>query len=92
MTVEMIINGRRIIAGRRIVVSNGRVECDGTDVTPDAKNIRIEVHGNVASLDADFCALIHVTGDVGSIKTASGDVRCGGVSGSISTMSGDVVK
>ncbi len=86
-----VINGATITGGRSINIRNGRVIVDGKDVTPDAKEINITVSGNVDKLEADACQKISVTGDVGSIKTMSGDVDvAGNVQGSVSTMSGDI--
>jgi hypothetical protein len=85
------INGVTIQAGRSITISNNRVIINGQDVTPDAKNIRIEVAGNIESLSADSCNSVTVTGDARSVKTVSGDVDIrGSVGGSVSTISGDV--
>lgn len=85
------INGVTITAGRSITVNNNRVFVDGKDVTPDAKDIRIEVVGSLEKLEADACNMIVVTGDVGNVATQSGDVEVGGsVRGSVATMSGDV--
>lgn len=85
------INGITISAGRNISITNNRVFVDGKDVTPDAKDIRIEVAGGIERLEADACNTISVTGDVGNIATQSGDVDVtGSVAGSIQTMSGDV--
>lgn len=86
----VIINGKTITAGRNITISGNRVLVDGKDVTPDAKEIRIEVKGNIDSLSVDACNSINVIGSVGDISTQSGDVKCGDVSGSVQTMSGDV--
>lgn len=86
----VIINGKTITAGRNITVSGNRVFVDGKDMTPDAKDIRIEVNGNLESLSADACHTINVAGSVGDVATQSGDVKCGDVSGSVNTMSGDV--
>jgi hypothetical protein len=86
------INGVNIFSsGRNIIVRNNQVIIDGVDVTPDAKHITVEIHGNVKTLQADVCASITVTGHAGSVQTQSGDVKINGdVSGSITTMSGDV--
>lgn len=85
------INGISIVAGRNISVVNNRVFIDGKDVTPDAKDIRIEVAGDVEKLEADACNSITVTGNVGNVSTQSGNVDVGGsVGGSVQTMSGDV--
>lgn len=86
------INGVTIVSanGGSISVSNGRVVVDGQDVTPDEKQISIEVQGNVDRLDVDACERIIVAGTVGALSTRSGDVECGTVSGGIHTMSGSV--
>jgi hypothetical protein len=67
-------------------------QCSDTDdVTPDAKEINITVEGNIEELSVDCCNKISVTGDVGSVKTQSGDVDVtGNVNGSIQSMSGSV--
>jgi hypothetical protein len=88
---RITINGVSIVSGRSISVSGNKVFVDGKDVTPDAKIIRIEVHGNVGDLSADACESILINGSVdGSVSTQSGDVKCGDVGGGVSTMSGDV--
>lgn len=86
------INGVSITTTGRssLVITNGRVIVDGKDVTPDATQIHIEVQGDVGSIEADACDRVSVTGSVGTVKTMSGDVRCGDVSGTVTTMSGDV--
>ena len=92
MTTRININAPTIISSGRgnVVISNGRVVVDGKDVTPDAKQINIEVHGDLHSIKADSCERIRVTGSVGEVKTSAGDVHCGDVSGSVKCMSGDV--
>ena len=89
---RIIINGVTIPGtARNITISNGQVIIDGKDVTPDAKEISITVEGDVDKLEADACQTISVTGDVGNVKTLSGDVTVGGnVKGSVQTMSGDI--
>lgn len=92
MASTISINGTTFTTTGRgsISISNGRVTIDGKDVTPDAKIISIEVHGDIQSISADACEKITMTGSAGSVRTQSGDVECGPVSGSVSTMSGDV--
>ncbi len=91
MTSRITIKGcNNIIAGRDIVIGNGRVIVDGKDVTPDSKEIIISIEGNVQSLNADACSTIKVSGNVGSLQTNTGDVKCGDVQGSVSTKSGDI--
>lgn len=85
------INGITITGGRSITVTNGRVMIDGKDVTPDAKDIRIEVAGNLERIEADACNSISVSGDAGLVSSTSGDISVGGnVGGSVSTVSGDI--
>jgi hypothetical protein len=92
MTSTITINGVTITTSRSgsISVSNGRVIIDGKDVTPDAKQITIEVNGDIHSISADICTKIAVTGSAGSVRTQSGDVECGPITGSVNTMSGAV--
>lgn len=73
-----------------MIVVGGKVIVDGKDVTPDTRDIRIEVHGDVERVDIDACNTIHVNGAVGELTTTSGDVTCGEVQGNVHTTSGDV--
>lgn len=85
------INGVSIAGGRNVTIQNGRVIVDGKDITGDnQKTIIIQIQGDVDELSADVCASITVTGAVKKVRTQSGDVRCGDVSGSVNTMSGDI--
>ena len=88
----LIINGTTIGHGKNnIVVINGKVYADGTDVTPDSKEISITIEGNLEHLEVDYCSKISIKGDVGSIKSASGDIDItGNVNSGIQTASGDV--
>lgn len=85
------INGISITSGRNVSIVGNCVLIDGKDVTPDAKDIRIEVAGSVDRIEADCCNSISVKGDAGHVATQSGDVDVGGnINGSVQTMSGDV--
>ena len=91
MTSRIVINGIVTTGRRSVIIRNGKITVDGTDVTPDAKEIAIVVEGNIERLEADVCQKITVTGDVGSVTTVNGDVEVGGsVKGAIQTISGDV--
>ncbi len=91
MVSSIKINGMSVVAGRSIIITNGRVVVDGKDVTgDDTKIINIEIQGNVDELSADVCNSITVSGSAGRVKTQSGNIRCGDVAGSVQTMSGDV--
>ena len=93
---RIVINGKTISAsGRNVSIINNRVIVDGKDVTPDlaeTKEINIMVEGPIERLQVDACNKIGVRGNVGSIKTQSGnvDILSGNVQGSVQTMSGDV--
>ncbi|VVE75886.1 hypothetical protein PCA31118_05085 [Pandoraea captiosa] len=85
------VNGITITGGKDLNIRNGRVIVDGNEVdVGDAKQINIEIHGEVEHVDVDTCDSIVINGSAGHVKTMSGDVRCGDVSGSVKTMSGDV--
>lgn len=88
---KITINGVLITGGRNITMRNGKVLVDGVDVTPDTKEISVVINGDVEKLEADSCLKISITGDVGSVKTLSGDVDISGtINGYVQTMSGDV--
>jgi len=86
----IIINGVTITASGNISVINNRVFVNGEDVTPDAKQITIQVTGDVSQLTVDACQLVTVNGNVGSLKTSSGDVKAENITQSVTTTSGDV--
>ena len=77
-----------------ISIKNSKILIDGKDVTSDlnTKNdyIKIEVIGNIEELNVDNCKTISVKGNVGNIKTTSGDVCVSETSYNIVTTSGDV--
>jgi hypothetical protein len=89
------INNRSIsgdFSGRSVSVINNKIYVDGKLVPQgdDERNITISIEGNVEELQVDMCDKLEIKGNVGSVKTTSGDVDCGSVSGSVRTMSGDV--
>jgi RecJ-like exonuclease len=78
-------------SGDNISIRGNKVVVNGIDVTPDAKEISIVVEGNISEIKVDSCNEFRVVGDVGRIKTMSGDVDVeGNVTGDVETMSGDV--
>ena len=70
--------------------------CDKVHVNGDVKRLSttsgdVDVKGNVTGCIQTASGDVDVDGSVdGNITTASGDVSCGRVSGSASTMTGDV--
>lgn len=84
------INGTTYV-GNNVKIVNGKVIVDGKDMTPDAKNITIQVNGDISNLDVDICDKLSITGNVNELSTVSGDVEIGGsVGGNIKTTSGDI--
>ena len=84
------INSQTYSNSNSIVIVNDKVYIDGVDVTPNTKNITIEVTGNLEKLNVGACKSIIVHGDVTDLDTTSGDVNCGNVKGNINSTSGDV--
>ncbi len=86
------INGKTFTSnGGSISIINNKIYIDNKDVTPDSKEINIQVTGNVDKLEVDSCLKVSVTGDVHNVKTVSGIVDVGGkVTGDINTISGSV--
>ncbi len=88
---KITVNSVDIVGGRNVSIINGKVLVDGKDVTPNAKEITIQVIGDVDSLDVDYAQSVSITGNVQSVQTAAADVTIGGgVAGSVQTASGDV--
>jgi hypothetical protein len=83
------INGKSF-EGRNVIVTNNKVIIDGVDVTPESKTINITVDANIDKLDVDVCDKVIVNGNVNELATASGDVDCKDVTGSVRTVSGDI--
>lgn len=75
--------------GSNICIRNNHVVVDGKDITPDLKEINIQVQGDIQQLVVDSCNAITVHGNVGNLNSTSGDVTCQNV-GSLQTTSGDV--
>lgn len=86
------INGQvfRNAEGGSMSVVNGRVFINGKDCTPDAKEINISITGDVDSVSVDCCNKLTIEGHVNEVKTTSGDIECGNVSGNVKTTSGDI--
>lgn len=83
------INGNSF-EGNSISVINGKVIVDGRDVTPESVTITIEVQGNVDQLNIGACKSIKIDGGCNDIRSGSGNVVCGDVSGSVQSGSGDI--
>jgi hypothetical protein len=90
MSPKIIINGMTITGGNNISIVNGRIIVDGKDQTPDAKSIKIEILGDVQNLDVDHSDSISIEGNVGKIKSGSGDITCNNIMGDAQTGSGDI--
>lgn len=88
---SIIINGKTYV-GNDITIVNNKVIIDGVDVTPDSKQITINVEGNVESIKADVVTKITVAGNVGGdLNCGTGDVQVNnGVNGYVKTGVGDV--
>lgn len=94
---QIIINNKVIssfnMSGNNssIVVSNGKIIINGTDVTPDAKEIYVVVTGDVTNLEIGACNDVKITGNVGSVKSGSGNINIDGpVTGDVKAGSGNI--
>ena len=88
--MSIVINGKSY-SGKNITIRNNQVIIDGKDLTPNAKQIQIVVEGNIQDLEVDVCDSVRIIGEVGSVRTSSGDVQIkGDVKEGVNTTSGDV--
>lgn len=78
-------------AGKSVIITRGKVIIDGNVIETNDKVINIVVTGDVESIEVDCCDKIKVTGNVGTVKTQTGDVKVeGNVTESVLTQTGDV--
>jgi len=87
---RMITINNRTYGGKSITIINGKVIVDGKDVTPDSKEITISVDGNLDNLEVDYANTISIKGDVNKVRSGSGDISCGNITGGAQTGSGDI--
>jgi hypothetical protein len=87
---RMITINNKGYVGKSITIINGKVIIDGKDVTPDSKEITISVDGNLDNLEVDHANTIIIKGDVNKVRSGSGDVSCGNITGGTQTGSGDI--
>jgi hypothetical protein len=64
------INGVTIASGQNISIIGDQILVDGKGTMLEAKNIVIEIHGNVETLDVDICNRVR-----GNVTTTSGNVE-----------------
>ena len=84
------VNGKSYY-GNNVTIIGNKVIIDGVDQTPDAKEISIQVEGNIHNLSVDYAKSIIISGDVVTLKSDSGDVSCRNVGiGGVNTGSGSV--
>jgi hypothetical protein len=86
---SVIINGVKY-TGNSVVVKNNKVIIDGIEIKSYANAVTITVEGDVEELTVDFCDSLVVSGNVGSLNTQSGNVKCKDVIGNLNLTSGDV--
>ena len=82
-----------VVNGNNISISKNKVTVDGVDYSYEYDNLKIEITGDVTSLNVIACQSLSVTGNVEDIETTSGDVSVtGDIDGNITTVSGDIEK
>lgn len=104
-SIQISGSGNSVVVDGNNIIVNGKKVSDLNEIRE--KKIYIVIEGEVSQLNVDCCEKIEVKGNVGSIeagsgdihanevkgnvKTASGDIKCGGsIGGSASSMSGDI--
>ena len=88
--MAVIIN-RVTYQGKSVSICNGKVIVDGKKINIDDKIINIKIDADIDKLEVDYCEKIEVNGNVGDIKTTSGDVKISkSVFDNVKTTSGDI--
>lgn len=83
------INGV-IFEGNNLTIRNNQIIIDGKTQNINDKVINIVVEGDIKTLDVGSCDKIEVKGNVGVLKSMSGNIECGDVSDSVTSSSGDI--
>lgn len=86
---SITINGQTL-SGKNITIRGGTIIIDDETITIDEKEINISINGNVEKLDVGSCKQIDISGDVKSVKTASGSVVIKKDAEHVTTSSGSV--
>ena len=91
--MAIVINNMNF-RGNNVTISNGKIIIDGKDVTgefPEEKSIKINVEGNLNSLNVDNCDYVEVGGDVEQLECRNGNVSCKNVKGSVHNRNGNIL-
>lgn len=91
VSINRVVN--RVVSNGSVVVSNGEVWINGQQVqiAQNVRNITIEIAGNINDLQVDACNSVSVHGNVGTIRTGSGNVNVtGNVDRDVQTGSGEI--
>lgn len=93
----IVINGQRFQYHGSLSIINGRYYVNGkelkdlSELAKDQKEVNITIDGDINKLEVDCCNRIFVKGNVGKIKSTSGDIEVeGDVDGDVQTVSGDI--
>ena len=93
--MAIIINGSIVNSHigncNNVVISNGKVIIDSKDLTPDAKEINIQITGDVQKVEIDNCNQLKINGKCNTVSSHNGNVEIeGDVLNSVSTHNGNV--
>ena len=86
----MIIINNKSYSGSNVTIRENKVIVDGVDQTPNDKVITISIDGDVNQLNIDHCEKLNIVGNVGYVRSGSGDINCTNITGGAQTGSGDV--
>lgn len=96
---KIIFNGKTIKNVTSIDINNNCMKVETSDfskingITSEVFDItsllHLQIIGNIKTMDASNCD-VKVEGNCGDVKTASGDINCGSITGNALTKSGDV--
>lgn len=89
---KVIFEGIKKVVVKNLVISDDRLIINGKeiDLDKDQKTFNIEISGDVNQVEVDVCNVMKISGNVGYVETASGDVTCGDVINFVKTVSGSV--
>jgi len=77
--------------GNNIKIQKNSIYIDTDKIDISGKSLSIEIEGNIENLNVDRATIIKCSGNIGKLKTTSGDVECIDILGNVDTSSGDII-
>ena len=76
--------------GDNIIIDNNKIVIDNVVTQINDKIINISIVGNVDSLRVASCETLTVNGDIKTLDSTSGNIKCNNITGNVECISGNI--